>query len=434
MRNIYLIILFLAYFVNVNAQNGWQSYSIPSPGGNGFSFGDANTGMVVYQHKYYRTTNGAISWQTHITPDTSSTLFYGGIYFLDNLTGWISGGSTVSPIPYNFIHKTTDGGLTWGPRMGVYTIQDIQFLNPNTGYLATGDVPMYVTQGYLSKTTNGGTNWNSLLSDYFIYKSISFINSETGWVYGYFGDDVGQHIDKFLKTTNGGLNWITLLYDSVGIGHQPFGDMQFFDINTGYLMNVKLHKTTNGGVNWVLLDTNAFSGNYVRNYFFLNKDTGWVTTGPLKSIFRTNDGGNNWSLQYTAQSNIIGKIYFVNSLTGWVQINNTTILKTTTGGVTAISNVSTEIPDKFSLHQNYPNPFNPNTSIKFEIPSSVRGEKVKLSVYDIAGKEVGVFVNSELQSGVYEYNFDGSRLGSGVYFYKLQSGDFIQTRRMVLVK
>src|SRR5690606_7008888 len=106
------------------------------------------------------------------------------------------------------------------------------------------------------------------------------------------------------------------------------------------------------------------------------------------------------------------------------------------GGYTSISHLSSELPSHFSLHQNYPNPFNPTTSIRFEVPSSVRGErsKVKLSVYDIAGKEVGVLVNSELQPGVYEYSFDGSGLGSGVYFYKLESNNFTETKRMVLVK
>src|SRR5690606_1866588 len=165
-------------------------------------------------------------------------------------------------------------------------------------------------------------------------------------------------------------------------------------------------------------------------------DTGWVTSSPTGKIFRTNDGGDNWSIQNTGQTGITGKIFFINALTGWAQVNSTTILKTTTGGVTSIQNISNEIPAVFSLHQNYPNPFNPTTSIRFEIPSSVRGErsKVKLSVYDIAGKEVVVLVNSELQPGVYEYGFDGSGLGSGVYFYKLTTNTFSETKRMVLVK
>ena len=59
---------------------------------------------------------------------------------------------------------------------------------------------------------------------------------------------------------------------------------------------------------------------------------------------------------------------------------------------------------------------------------------MKLTIYDMSGKEVSVLVNSELKAGSYEYNFDGSGLSSGVYFYKLQSGDFVETRRMILLK
>ena len=102
----------------------------------------------------------------------------------------------------------------------------------------------------------------------------------------------------------------------------------------------------------------------------------------------------------------------------------------------SVQNISSEIPESYTLHQNYPNPFNPVTRIRFEIPSGVRGERseVRLSVFDVTGREVAELVKGELQAGVYEYEFDGTGLGSGVYFYKLQSGEFSETRRMVLVK
>jgi Secretion system C-terminal sorting domain/Beta-propeller repeat len=90
-----------------------------------------------------------------------------------------------------------------------------------------------------------------------------------------------------------------------------------------------------------------------------------------------------------------------------------------------------ETPSKYSLSQNYPNPFNPSTNIKFDIP---KASFVKLSVYDVSGREVTSMINSELQTGHYEYTFDGSKLTGGVYFYKLQAGDFVETKKMILVK
>ena len=96
-----------------------------------------------------------------------------------------------------------------------------------------------------------------------------------------------------------------------------------------------------------------------------------------------------------------------------------------------LSQVSTEIPERFSLSQNYPNPFNPVTRIRFSVSSSA---DVKLQIFDILGKEIKVLVNDAFTPGVYEADFDASNLPSGVYFYKLTSGTFSETKKMVLIK
>lgn len=104
--------------------------------------------------------------------------------------------------------------------------------------------------------------------------------------------------------------------------------------------------------------------------------------------------------------------------------------------VIGITNYSNEIPEKFDLHQNYPNPFNPSTKIKFDIPSIINqhSDNVKLSVYNSLGKEVKVLINEKLQSGSYEVEFIAENYSSGVYFYRLESDGFVQTKRMVLLK
>lgn len=86
---------------------------------------------------------------------------------------------------------------------------------------------------------------------------------------------------------------------------------------------------------------------------------------------------------------------------------------------------------QFMLQQNYPNPFNPITSIAFQIPVS---SFTKLAVYDISGKEAAALVNSELKQGSYRVDFNASHLASGIYFYKLVSGSFTETKKMILVK
>jgi uncharacterized delta-60 repeat protein len=106
-------------------------------------------------------------------------------------------------------------------------------------------------------------------------------------------------------------------------------------------------------------------------------------------------------------------------------------------GTIGIDPISTEISNDFSLAQNYPNPFNPVTKIRFNIPL-LRGESegrgVLLIVYNALGKEVKTLVDGDLQSGVYEVDFDGSKLPSGVYFYKLETDGFTAVKKMLLVK
>ena len=96
------------------------------------------------------------------------------------------------------------------------------------------------------------------------------------------------------------------------------------------------------------------------------------------------------------------------------------------GGIKTI-----EIPNSYSLNQNYPNPFNPTTTIKFGVPTS---EVVRLTVYDILGREVRTLVNELKSAGTYEVSFDASALSSGVYFYKLETPSYSTTKRMLLVK
>ena len=114
--------------------------------------------------------------------------------------------------------------------------------------------------------------------------------------------------------------------------------------------------------------------------------------------------------------------------------------------VTKVSNLPVGVEDEnnfvaddFSLEQNYPNPFNPSTSIRFNISSVIASETkqsqfVSLKVYDVLGNEVATLVNEEKPAGSYEVKFDAAGLSSGIYFYKLQAGSFIATKKMLLLR
>lgn len=99
-------------------------------------------------------------------------------------------------------------------------------------------------------------------------------------------------------------------------------------------------------------------------------------------------------------------------------------------GATGVKN-NYEIATKFTLKQNYPNPFNPTTNIEYSIPKT---SNVTLKVYDVLGNEVATLVDNKLSAGVYNVKFDGSNLSSGIYFYTLSSGNFLQTKKLMLVR
>ena len=100
-------------------------------------------------------------------------------------------------------------------------------------------------------------------------------------------------------------------------------------------------------------------------------------------------------------------------------------------GTTGIEMINNSIPQDYVLSQNYPNPFNPSTRIKFSIPEETN---VKLLVYDILGREVSQLVNQVMKAGTYTFNWDASGNSSGIYFYKLQTDNFVKVNKMILMK
>jgi hypothetical protein len=100
-------------------------------------------------------------------------------------------------------------------------------------------------------------------------------------------------------------------------------------------------------------------------------------------------------------------------------------------GVTDVEIIDDNVPEEFSLLQNYPNPFNPNTKIRYSVPQL---SKVVIKVFDILGNEIETLVNEERPAGSYEVEFDARNLSSGIFYYKIQANDFIETEKMILIK
>jgi len=136
--------------------------------------------------------------------------------------------------------------------------------------------------------------------------------------------------------------------------------------------------------------------------------TKWTVNGTFSSTGNETSGTWSFSISGTTSSGNWGPV----------------------GPVLAVEN-DNGFPDRFELEQNYPNPFNPSTTIKYELP---KASEVRLSVYDKLGHELSTLVNERREAGVHEVKFDAAGLSSGVYFYRLQAGDFVQLKKLVLLK
>jgi photosystem II stability/assembly factor-like uncharacterized protein len=383
------------------------------------------------------------------------------IRFYDANTGYttapVYGGSMLE------IHKTTNGGQNWIDQNAGYTgerFMAIWIVHPDTVYISGND-------GHILKTVNGGNNWVTLTSgDTVQLWGLQFVNSFTGYAAGSYG-----HI---IKTTNAGASWV----QQTAVVQNLFSSVCFRNENTGYISgSVIVIKTTNGGTNWVNLNVSMQSGEGMNQIQFIDDQTGYGITsasrffkttnagaswssgtiGPSQSlmaeyfidantgfacgwngtILNTTDAGASWSTQVSGITDILTGVWFTSPNTGYISTWFGHVLKTTNGGVTFIEPISNEIPNNFSLKQNYPNPFNPTTSIEFQVPNSVgtgRDLSVKIIIYDAAGNEITTLVNEPLHPGAYRTTWNASSYASGVYFYKLVAGDFVETKRMVLVK
>jgi len=162
--------------------------------------------------------------------------------------------------------------------------------------------------------------------------------------------------------------------------------------------------------------------------------------GFMSDVWEYNPVTNTWSSMSpmptgradAPATEVNGKIYVIGgSTTSWPSHPASMVEEYTPPPPIGVEHQGENNPEEFALHQNYPNPFNPTTTIKYQIPEL---SLVTLKVFDVLGSEITTLVNEEKPVGSYEVNFNASSLPSGIYFYKLQAGSFVETKKMMLMK
>ena len=161
----------------------------------------------------------------------------------------------------------------------------------------------------------------------------------------------------------------------------------------------------------------------------LNNDTGnksveFAIKGMNSAVFTPIRSTVNETLEHLEDVNVDGSL-FSDILPGQ------SITTYVSSGISVGNETVTNLPSSIQLEQNYPNPFNPNTKISYQLPVS---SVVSLKVYDLLGREVATLVDGRMSAGNHHVTFDASGLASGVYLYRISAGNFVQTKRMLLVK
>lgn len=354
------------------------------------------------------------------------------------------------------LFKSTNNGTNWtviGPENWIF--KELGFSGSNL--IAVVDTfslssNMYITNLYLS--SNAGINWTKVYSygggtNYYIHRIRDF------------GSFVLASGDGFpiLRSTNSGFNWVSVSSISAN-GFASTGSAIFAATSLGTL------RSTNNGINWVTVMSlyslvvganNSFvftkpqnnalfrSSNNGVTWFptglyldisELYVDNSNVVAGGPNGVYFSSDNGVNWFDRNDGFSYIpyVPRLYVSNNYMYAIAGNYTTMSIWRRPYSEVISNVGKlagTMPTQYQLYQNYPNPFNPKTRIKFDILNST---DVTLDVFDAKGSIVKTLINTRLQPGTYETEFNATSLPSGIYFYRLRAGDFEKTNKMVLLK
>jgi len=416
------ISLFILFAAASYTQNQWNNQN---SGTNktltDVHFVDQNNGWISgWTGTILHTTDGGANWNPQDPPPNNA---YESVYFVDDQTGWACGYSG------KMIH-TIDGGNTWTDQQSGTDdfLFDLHFLNADTGWAAGGDFgtfPLFEPNRLIIYTTNGGANWITQLNqdNESVLLSIHFTDKDNGCAVGETG--------AIVNTANGGNVWS----EQMSTTSYHFYDVYFANSSIGWVVGVYLglphvsviFNTTDGGINW---NSQTFEEDEsLAGIYFVDEMTGWAVGGAttLGRVKHTTDGGINWVNQDSGTNNVLNKVFFVDSNTGWAVGYNGTIIST----ANPVSVNDYTQPVEYELLQNYPNPFNPTTTINYSILSE---EFVTLRVYNAIGEELITLLSEVKSAGNYEVTFNAENLASGIYYYRINAGEFNSIKKMILIK
>jgi Secretion system C-terminal sorting domain len=387
-----LVILALLITMSANAQ--WVKLDTITYGTSMTSIGDnlfvgtMTTPLIRYS------SNGGSNW----TNSTNS-------YYLAGSRGMVAIGNTLFAGTHYGIYSTTNFGTNW-TLISSDTIMTLNMKLYNNSIISGGYHGLLIS-------SNNGSNWSITNID---NKNVrGLFTTSTKVITG------GRQLGGVYVSTNGGYNFTNIgLNDKYIVSVGLAGNTYIAGTDTA-----GIYTSTNEGVNWGKVNVPGYP-NFGTTEIAVSGSNIFVASNI--GCIVSNDYGVTWTLR---NEGLVGFPIYFYIANGYLYSAGMGTYRRPLSELVGIQNISTEIPSSYSLGQNYPNPFNPTTNVKFSI---IKAGDVKIVVYDIQGREVQTLVNERLNAGTYEVKFDGTMLTSGVYFYKMVSGGFTETKRMLLIK
>jgi hypothetical protein len=349
----------------------------------------------TYDPAIFRSSDSGTSWE-------SAGLMNGLVYDLA-----VSENSLFAGTIYG-VYRSTDEGSSW---MGTEPLPEVFALAVSDSLLFSGTWEYGVV-----RSTNHGTNWQ-LTS---LYDAIVYALATNGsYLFA------GTLESGVFRTTNYGTSWT-----SVGLTHAAVSE--FASIGTTTFAGTYIHgvyRSTNSGASWNEVNTGLTS---MQVYALTMSGTNLFAGTYGGGVFLSTNNGTSWIDVNSGLAN-------TNVLS--LAVSGTNLFAGTDGAgvwrrplsemITSIETISADLPTHFSLEQNYPNPFNPTTTISFSLPLKAFAS---LEVFDALGREVSTLVSEELSAGKYSTQWNTAGLVSGVYFYRLQAGAFVETKKLILLR
>jgi photosystem II stability/assembly factor-like uncharacterized protein len=311
---------------------------------------------------------------------------------------------------WNGVYSSTNYGANWTYKGLTGNVHSLMF---NGVYLFA--CSNNATTSKLYNSINSGNNWNicnfpNLIINSFAISSYIFACTNSGGIF---------------RSSNSGLTWspVNSGLPSVNCIALIAQDAMLFVSVSSY----GIYRSTNYGENWYAVN-NGLGSNIIYSFAAYGN---YLLAGGVGIYFSSNNGNSWFKKSYDNLDNVpIGSLLIANNYV-YAGTGNQSVWRRSLSEIIGINKISETVPTSYSLNQNYPNPFNPSTNIKYQIS---KNSFAKLIVYDALSREVETLVNEKQSSGTYEVTFDGGNLASGIYFYKLETENFSDVKRMVLVK